>query len=132
MIHQLAGKLREQIHHFSGELCTGLGKVASRCAEEMIYGIQARGSVRLTEVVRALDEPITLHKTHDRPSRRLADPNIVREIGRQVLELGACRIRDDTLLIVDPSDVTKKYAQKMEYLATVAKRSWGRATGSAR
>lgn len=119
MIHQAARKLREQMHHFSGELCTGLGKVASRFVEEMIYGIQARGSVRLTEVARALAEPITMHKTHDRLSRNLANPAIRAEVGSKVLEMGACRVRSDTLLIVDPSDVTKKYAEKMEYLATV-------------
>ena len=102
-----------------GELCTGLGRVASRFVEEMIYGIQARGSVRLTEVARALDEPISLHKTHDRLSRNLAHAKLRHVVGRQVLEMGACRVRPDTLLIVDPSDVTKKYAKKMEYLATV-------------
>lgn len=119
MIYQVARKLREQIHHFSGELCTGLGRVASRFVEEMIYGIQARGSVRLTEVARALDEPISLHKTHDRLSRNLAQGKVRKEVGAKVLEMGACRVRSDTLLIVDPSDVTKKYAKKMEYLATV-------------
>lgn len=43
MISQVGYKLREQIHQFSGELCTGLGKVDSRFVEEMVYGIQARG-----------------------------------------------------------------------------------------
>jgi hypothetical protein len=50
MIHQIGLKVREQIHGFSGKLCYGLGKVAGRFVEETIYGIQARGSVRLSEV----------------------------------------------------------------------------------
>jgi len=70
-VHQLGHKLREQIHHFSGKLCSGLGKVGSRFVEEMIYGIQARGSVRLSEIGRALDERITLKKSVDRLSRNL-------------------------------------------------------------
>ncbi len=49
MIHQIAYKLREQIHHFSGKLFQGLCKPARRFVEEMIFGIQARGSVRLSE-----------------------------------------------------------------------------------
>ena len=119
MIHQLGYRLREQIHYFSGELCVGLGKVASRFVEEMVFGIQARGSLRLTEVARALAEPISLHKTHDRLSRNLARSLLGEEVAARVLELGAGRIRADTLLIVDPSDLIKKYARKMEYLATV-------------
>ena len=35
---------------FSGDLSTGLPKVTRRFVTEMIFGIQARGSVRLTEV----------------------------------------------------------------------------------
>ncbi len=119
MIHQIGKKLRVQIHRFSGELSKGLGKVASRLVEEMIFGISSRGSVRLTEIGRALEENIPLHATHKRLSRNLADEDIEEEISAKVLEMGAPRIGEDTLLIIDPSDLTKKYAEKMEYLATV-------------
>lgn len=119
MIHQVGRKLREKIHEFSGEVSQGLGKVKRRLVEEMLYGLQARGSVRLSEVARALEEPIRLHKTHDRLSRNLADPGIREEVGKEVLGQGAKRIGKDTLLIVDLSDLRKKYAEKMEYLATI-------------
>jgi len=46
-------KLRAQIIRFSGELLAGLPKVARRAMAEMIYGIQALQSVRLTEIGRA-------------------------------------------------------------------------------
>jgi hypothetical protein len=41
-----------------GELSAGLPKVARRFVAEMVFGIQARGSVRLTEVGRTLGERI--------------------------------------------------------------------------
>jgi len=47
MIHHMGYQLRAQIHRFSGKLCHGMGKVTQRFVEEMLYGIQARGSVRL-------------------------------------------------------------------------------------
>jgi hypothetical protein len=119
MIHQIGRKLREQIHKFSGELSRGLCKARRRFVEEMIYGIQARGSVRLTEVSRALDEPISLKKTEERLSNNLADPMIREVLGDEVLSRGSSRIKDDSLLILDPSDLCKKYAKKMEYLAEV-------------
>ena len=49
-----ASKLREQIIQFSGELSIGWPKVARRFLAEAIYGIQARQSVHLTEIARAL------------------------------------------------------------------------------
>ena len=119
MIHQIGRKLRHQIHYFSGELCKGMGTVVSRFVEEAVFGLSASGSVRLTEIGRALEEKIDLHATHKRLSRNLADESIEHNLGRNVLELGSKQINEDTLLIVDPSDIQKKYAKKMQYLAEV-------------
>jgi hypothetical protein len=119
MIHQIGRKLRQQIHYFSGELCKGMGAVASRFVEESVFGLCASGSVRLTEIGRALEEKIPLHATHKRLSRNLADESLEHNLGSNVLKLGSKHINEDTLLIVDPSDIQKKYAQKMQYLAEV-------------
>jgi hypothetical protein len=119
MIQQIGLKLRQQIHYFSGELCSGLGVVLSRFVEEAVFGISSSGSVRLTEIGRALEEKIPLHATHKRLSRNLANKELGHAVGKEVLRLAAKRIKKDTLLIVDPSDVHKKYAQKMQYLSEI-------------
>ena len=119
MVHQLGVKLRHQIQVFSGKLCTDMGKVLTRFVGEMVYGLQARGSVRLSEIARSLDEKTSLKKRIDRLSRNLRYPGLTEDLGRAVLAQGASRIGNDTLLIVDPTDITKKYARKMECLATV-------------
>jgi hypothetical protein len=114
-----AQKLREQMVQFSGELSAGLPKVSRRLTAEMIFGIQARGSVRLTEVGRALGESIPLKKTEGRLSRQLGRDHLDEHLQRRLIQQAASRIEEDTLLILDLSDVTKKYAQKMENLARV-------------
>ena len=119
MIHQIGRKIRQQIHYFSGELCNGMGAVASRFTEEIVFGICSSGSVRLTEISRALEEQISLHATHKRLSRNLADQSLEHNISNKILRFGSKRIKQKTLLIVDPSDVQKKYAKKMQYLAKV-------------
>jgi len=119
MVHQIGVKLRVQMHHFSGRLSTGMGKVVSRFVEEMIYGIQARGSVRLSEIARSLLERASIKKRIDRLSRNLGRSGLADAIGEAVLAQGAPHIKENTLLIVDPTDITKKYAKKMECLAKV-------------
>jgi hypothetical protein len=114
-----AQKLREQMVRFSGELSSGLPKVSRRFVAEMVFGIQARGSVRLTEVGRSLGERISLKKTEERLSRQLGRRGLDREIQRRLVEQAAPRIEDDTLLVLDLSDVTKKYAEKMENMGRV-------------
>ena len=119
MLHQIGVKLRGQIQDFSGKLCSGIGKVAGRFVEEMVYGIQARGSVRLSEIARSLEEKTSLKKRIDRLSRNLGREGLCSEISAGILAEGAGRIEQNTLLIVDPTDITKKYAKKMECLASV-------------
>jgi hypothetical protein len=116
---RIASKIRAQILQFSGELSRGFPKVLARFVAEMIYGIQARQSVRLTEVSRALAEPIPIKKTVERLSRQLRNPRLARWLTNRLLTRAAGRVRDLTLLILDLSDVHKKYARKMEHLATV-------------
>jgi len=116
---KIARKLRNRIGRFSGELSKGLCLPAQRFVSEMVYGIQASESVLLTEIGRALNEAIPLRKTQWRLSRNLQRPELEDAVQQNVLRMAAPRIAKDTLLIVDPSDIAKKYAKTMEYLATV-------------
>ncbi len=125
MIHQIGAKLRGQISSFSGRLCFRLGVVKSRFIEQMIYGICSAGSVKLTEIGRALNEKIKLKATHKRLDRNLDDPSLAEQIGQAVLEQAAPQVGPDTLLLVDPSDIIKKHARKMENLARVRDGSEG-------
>lgn len=118
-IAQTAHRIRERIADFSGILSCGLGKVASRFVGDMMYGLCHRQSVRLTEIGRALEEPIELKKVVERLSRHLMDRDTADKIREGILREGSTRVGEDTLLIVDPSDIVKPYARKMEYLADV-------------
>jgi hypothetical protein len=116
---KVAGKLRARIGRFSGELSRGLCLPAQRFVSEMVYGIQASQSVLLTEIGRTLEERIPLHKTEDRLSRNLQRSALEDTVQHNLLRMAAGHIGPNTLLVLDPSDVAKKYAKKMEYLATV-------------
>jgi len=116
---KVARKLRIRMGRFSGDLSEGLCVAARRFVSQMIYGIQAAESVLLTEIGRTLEEGIALDKTEERLSRNLQRPELEVKIQGNLLKMAASRVGEDTLLIVDPSDLSKKYAKKMEYLATV-------------
>lgn len=119
IISHVAGKLRDRIFDFSGILSKSFCKTEKRFIHEMVYGIQARQSVRLSEIARSLNETIQLKKTIERLSSRLSRKGMAEEIIESVIQHGKSRIKDNTLLILDPTDITKPYAEKMEYLADV-------------
>ena len=118
-ITRIAGRLRDKLSDFSGILSQGFGKVEQRFIHEVIYGVQTRQSVRVSEIARSLNENIPLKKTMERLSTRLARKGLAAEVADRVIREGATRVGDETLLILDPTDITKRYAEKMEYLAKV-------------
>ena len=118
-VARIAGKLREKRHSFSGRLSQGFGKVERRFVHEALYGIQPRQSMRLSEIARLLNEAIPVKKTLGRLSIRLARPGMAQELTDRVMGEGARRVGRDTLLILDPTEIVKPYAEKMEDLAPV-------------
>ena len=127
---RIAVRLRDQIVRFSGEVSMGLTKPARRFVAEAIYGIQARQSVMLSEIARALDEPIALKKTETRLSNEAGRRGLRKQLRDNLLRIASNRVSDDTLLVLDISDITKPYARHMEYMARVRdgskdELSWG-------
>lgn len=116
---KIAQKLRTRIARFSGNVSAGLCKRAQTFVGDMVYGMQASQSVLLTEIGRSLQEDIALIKTEERLSRNLQRPELASTLQDHVLAMAANHVGKDTLLIIDPSDIAKKYAKKMEYLGTV-------------
>lgn len=122
---KLASRLRGKINEFSGYVSTHLDKTARRFVGEAIYGILYSQSVMLTEIGRSLQTSVPLKKIEDRFCRQLIKPDLWDTIHHQVLADAGPRIDEDTLLILDLSDVAKSYACKMEYLARVRDGSEG-------
>lgn len=112
----LANKLRYKITKFSGILSKELNKTARRFIQEAIYGIIVSQSVKLTEIGRQIESQVSLKKIEERFSRQLIKPNIWSCLHKKILSLASSLIKDNTLLILDLSDLKKKYAEKMEYL----------------
>lgn len=118
----LRGKIQEQTARFSGKVSAGLPKVVRRMVGEVIYGIQARGDVKLSEIGRAWGHGgVGLKKMIERLGRE----GVRARVRENLLELAAERVGEETLLVLDGTDVTKPYARKMEHLARVKDGSTG-------
>jgi len=115
----LANKLRNKITRFSGILSQDLDKTARRFVGEAVYGIIASQSVLLTEIGRQQESRVSLKKIEERFSRQLIKPKIWDCLHQRIQFMASSRVKDKTLLILDLSDLKKKYADKMEHMATV-------------
>ncbi len=127
---QTALKIREQFDGFMGIVSPHFSKPLCKFLNQMVFGLQSAKDIKLSNVARALDEPIALKKTEERLSRNLAAEGMDEKLNAIIADEGASRIGRDTLIIVDPTDIRKEYAEKMPYLATIHDGSSGElATG---
>jgi hypothetical protein len=111
--------IKGQASRFSGIISERLSKPKRRLVKEMIYGIQAAKDIKLSSVVRALSEPIPFIKTEDRLSRNLDDEDFTAEINNQICRLGGAKVLDDMVIAIDPGDIRKRHASKMECLCAI-------------
>lgn len=122
---RVAEKLRGQIHQFSGIISPHFSKPQAKFIEQMLLGIAASQDCKLSRIARALGESIALKKTEERLSRHLAAPQLGQRVQAQIVAQAARRIGQETLLVIDPTDLRKPYAQAMPYLARVRDGSTG-------
>ena len=122
---EVGRRIREQIDRFSGIFLPRFSKPQGRFMGQMLFGIQAAQDVKLSQIGRALGEKIALKKTEERLSRHLALPGMGQKVNEVVATDAARRVRPDTLIVIDPTDIRKPYAEKMPYLATVRDGSTG-------
>jgi len=111
--------IKGQLSKFSGIISKDLPKAKQRLVREMIYGIQAGKDIKLSNITRSLNEPIPLIKTEDRLSRNLDDQDFTEEINDQICRLGSRNVLDDMVIAIDPGDIRKKHASRMECLCKI-------------
>ena len=115
----IAAKAKEQHENFLGKVFTHFSKPKARFIREATYGIQASGDTKLSSIVRAIEDDVTPIQTEKRLSRNIDDETLEREISAAILSEGARHVRKDTLILVDPTEIRKEYAYKMEYVTRV-------------
>lgn len=111
--------LKGQLSKFSGIISKKFRKPKQRLLKEMLYGIQASKDVKLSNISRTLKEKQSLIKTEDRLSRNLDDEEFTDVINNEICRLASPKVTDDMVIAIDPGDIRKKYAKRMEFLGKV-------------
>ncbi len=109
---------KREILTYADKLSYGLSRPDRKFASDMIYGMTASGSVRLTDISDALKENIRKDNTVERLSRHLAGG-----LPKGIRVNYAREIRDDIpenpVILLDDTDVIKPHGKKFENLGYV-------------
>ena len=114
-------KTEEQLRKFLGGFSPHLSKPRLKFLGDMLYGVQAAGDVKLSEIARELrpGSGCSPKKKEERLSRHLAAEDLTGVVGGVVLADARRYVDEDTLVVVDPTDLQKRYARRMEGLSKV-------------
>ena len=129
---KVRSRLKTQLSKFCSELCGGLSKPLGKFVAQMLYGIQSRQDVKLSNIGRALGKAIPLIRTDKRLSQNLKHVGLEAALTAKLVEMASTRMQQDTVLALDLSDIRKEYAQKMKIwrqCGTAARANCTRATG---
>jgi len=116
---KLTHKIKQQIGKFTGIISKNYSKPQKKFIKEILYGIQASKDIKLSNISRTLQEKIPLIKTENRLSRNLSLYDMSDDINQIISKLSSARIYEDTVIALDPGDISKKYAKKMEKMCIV-------------
>lgn len=114
-------EMKREIVNFSDYLSKNCNLKAEKdFLRDMLYGISASNSLKLSNISRKLQENIKLDNTIERLSIHLAN-NIDRkqQIEQNYFKYVRGMIPENPIVDFDNSDITKPFSEKLEYLDTV-------------
>jgi len=116
----IAFRAKEQLGKFLGKVFTHFSRPKQKFLADMLYGIQASGDTQLSSIMRAInDDPAMRHAVEKRLSRNVADEDIGYEVDKAILAEGSRHVRDDSLILVDPTEIRKEFGLRMEHVTMV-------------
>jgi hypothetical protein len=117
--NQFGHRIKKQMHRYLTKKFPELKKTQARLFFDMIFGICKSGDSRISNIARALDESQNLCHTVKRLYNQLNASDYSEMLEEATLSEYTRDFTEDTTIALDFSDITKPYAEKMEYLASV-------------
>jgi len=112
-------KLQDKFAIFIKRLSVSLKKPEQKFLKDCIFGILSSQSCIVRRTAQSLHEKVSSKKTQERLIYHLDKPELNDKISQTLLQKQCHKLQKKSLIIVDPSDVVKKYAKKMEGLSKV-------------
>ena len=118
-LKQLSSKIQVKFNQFSGNYIVGFDRPLQKFLRQMMFGILKSGTVQLNAIGRALHEKIPLKKTTKRLGQHLGIKGLWVTILDRALHTQRSYLRQCRYMVIDLSDIQKRYAEQMEGLAEV-------------
>ncbi|MEF3693757.1 MAG: transposase [Candidatus Cloacimonadota bacterium] len=113
------GFMQEKLSRFAGKVSQNMSRPVSKFIRDMLFGICGTGTASVFNIAKHTQDKTTTKKTSERFYRNLGREGLDVELQSVLLDMVSSKIKKDSLIIVDESDIEKPYAETMEGLKLV-------------
>ena len=121
----IAQNTQVKFHQFMYQFKKSFTLPEFKAIRDITRGILSSGSVIVNQIAKDLNEQTTVKKTAERCYRNLKHRNLHERLSAQLIERQCRYFDNETIIIVDESDIVKSNATKMEGLSKVRDGSTG-------
>ena len=118
-LNQLSSQIQVKFNQFSRHYVVGFNRPLQKLLRQMLFGILKSGKVQLNTIGRALPEKIPLKWTTKRLGQHLGIGGLWLAIMNKALHTQRSYLRQCCYMVIDLSDIQKRYAEQMAGLADV-------------
>jgi len=118
-LKELSTKIQIKLHQFSARFCLGFSRPDRKFLYQMLFGILKGGEVQLNSIARHLQDGLSLKKSTERLGRHLGVAGMWRRVSESTLKTQRSYLRRCKYMIIDLSDIQKRYAEQMSGLGLV-------------
>jgi hypothetical protein len=111
--------MQEKLSRFAGRVSQDMSRPVSKFIRDMLFGVCGTGTASVFNIAKHTQDKTTTKKTSERFYRNLGREGLDTELRSVLLDIVSPKIKRDSLIIVDESDIEKPYAEKMEGLKLV-------------
>ncbi|HPR18264.1 MAG TPA: hypothetical protein PLD62_08455 [Candidatus Cloacimonadota bacterium] len=123
---KLSQKLQVKLHQYLEPFEADLSLPEQKFLKAMSRGILGSGSVIVRQIGQELEESIDLKKTCKRLYENLRRDGLSEKLEQKLLERQCHQLNEDSLILVDASDLKKVSSKQMEGIARVRDGSTGK------
>jgi len=116
---KLINSLQVKYRDFTSRISHGLTRPECKFLKDITFGVMHSQSCIIRQISQTLHEKVSLKKTQERLIYHLDKEDLAEKVNKNLLELQCRKLNKNSLILVDPSDIVKKYAEKMDGLSRV-------------
>lgn len=106
--------VQEKLSSLSNKVSIAMSRPEAKFTRDMLFGICGTGSASVFNMAKLIQDNTTTKKTSERLYRNLGRKGFDGQLQEALMGLVCPKIKSDSLILVDESDIEKPYARKME------------------